>query len=143
MTVDTVITNGTVVNPDGTVAADVAVDGEHIVAVGEPGTPPDVETTVNAPGRLVLPGVVDVHVHLDDMFSNNTYGTASKAAVLGGKTTFIDFAWQAWDSDASIRDKPGTLLKRVDRKQKKAADILNAITRDEYGEIPTWGNKDV
>ena len=138
MTVDTLITSGTVVNPDGMVEADVAIDGEQIVAVGDPGTLPDAETTVDASGKLVLPGAVDVHVHLDDMFSNDTYETASKAAALGGTTTFIDFAWQAWDSEDSIWDGPSTLLEGIDRKQEKAADTLvdyslhGAITRDDY-----------
>jgi N-acyl-D-amino-acid deacylase len=58
---DLVIRNGTIV--DGTGAprfqADIAIDGGHITAVGQVG--PEAATTIDATGRIVTPGFVDVH----------------------------------------------------------------------------------
>ena len=102
--VDTVIHGGTLVTASDTVDAAVAIDGERIASIGEPDAMPDADEVVDATGKLVMPGVVDPHVHIDDMFSIDTYETATSAAALGGTTTYIDFAWQAWLGDLSIYD---------------------------------------
>jgi len=64
---DLVIRNGTVV--DGTGAdrrlADIAIDGELIVDVGEPGTLGDAHRVIDADGMIVTPGWVDIHTHYD------------------------------------------------------------------------------
>ena len=152
MVVNTVITGGTLIQPDGTLDASIAIDDGTIVAIGERSDLPDAETTVDATGQLVMPGAVDVHVHLDDMFSNDTYGTASRAAALGGTTTFIDFAWQAWVSESSIFDEESTLLEGIERKQAKAEDSMidyslhGAITREDpevLDELPKIINEGV
>ena len=67
MTHDLVVANGTVV--DGTGAprrrADVAIDGDRITAVTEPGDAGAAHRTIDAEGRYVTPGFVDLHSHLD------------------------------------------------------------------------------
>lgn len=145
MAVDTVISGGKLVRPDGMIDASIAINDEKIVALGARSELPDAKQVVDATGKLVMPGAVDVHVHLDDMFSNDTYETASRAAVLGGTTTFIDFAWQAWVSKNSIFDEESTLLEGIQRKQAKAEDSLidyslhGAITREDtevFDELP-------
>lgn len=145
MTVDTLITGGRLVGPDGTLDASIAISGAEIVAIGSPEDLPAAETEIDASGKLVLPGAVDAHVHLDDHFSNDTYETASKAAALGGTTTMLDFAWQAWVGEASIFDEESTLLEGIERKQAKAEDSLvdytlhGAITREDpavFDELP-------
>jgi len=64
---DLVIRNGTVVDGTGTDRrlADVAIDGEHIVAVGEPGTLGDAQRVIDAEEMIVTPGWVDIHTHYD------------------------------------------------------------------------------
>ncbi|MEP7361224.1 MAG: dihydropyrimidinase, partial [Chloroflexota bacterium] len=63
------ITNGTVVNADGSTVADVLVDGEKIMAVGRgpAGSPlaAGVEQTIDATGKYVMPGAIDVHTHME------------------------------------------------------------------------------
>ncbi len=79
---DLVIRNGTVVDGSGRPArlADVAIDGETITAVG---TVPDAgRREIDAAGRLVTPGFVDIHTHYDgqatwDPRSPPAAGTAS------------------------------------------------------------------
>lgn len=91
------IKSGTLVTAEDMFQADILIEGDRIVAVGEALEAPGVEV-VDASGRLVLPGGVDVHVHLDlPMFgtvSSDDHYTGGKAAAFGGTTTVIDFVPQ-------------------------------------------------
>ncbi len=98
MEYDIVIANGTVVNVDGESRADVAIAGEKIAAVA-PGLAKGAGAKtkiIDASGRLVIPGGVDVHVHLELPFcgtvSSDDWNTGTRAAARGGVTTVIDFA---------------------------------------------------
>ncbi|MFM2184232.1 MAG: dihydropyrimidinase, partial [Actinomycetota bacterium] len=80
------IRNGTVVSPTGRVANDVLVDGETVAAVGAPGffdaLLGDVEV-IDADGKYVIPGGVDVHVHMElpfgDSVSVDTFESGTRA----------------------------------------------------------------
>jgi dihydropyrimidinase len=137
MTVDTVIEGGTIVTEHGQFDSGIAIDDGEIVAVAAESSLPDGDEYVDASGHLVMPGAVDVHVHVDDMFSEDTYETATSAAAVGGTTTYIDFAWQAWEGELSIFEEEGSLLEGVERKIRKGEDALvdfslhGAITRED------------
>jgi len=97
MAYDLIIANGTVVSADGQQQADVAVRGERIAAIGQGlNKPGEAAKVVDAKGKYVLPGGVDVHVHLELPFcgtvSSDTWDTGTRAAARGGVTTVIDFA---------------------------------------------------
>jgi dihydropyrimidinase len=93
------IQNGTVVNADATMKADLLIDGALIkeVRAGIPASA--AQTIVDASGLLLLPGGVDAHTHLDMPFGGTTsaddFETGSRAAAIGGTTTIVDFAIQA------------------------------------------------
>ncbi len=92
------ITGGTVVNATGPIPMDVLVDGETIAALHAPGTgPADVET-IDATGKYVIPGGIDVHTHMELPFggtaASDTFETGTIAAAWGGVTTIVDFAVQ-------------------------------------------------
>jgi dihydropyrimidinase len=96
MSFDTIVRKGTVVTPDGSRVADVGITGETIQAIG-----PDLEadpstSVIDAEGHYVLPGILDVHVHLELPFcgtvSADDYRTGTRAGARGGVTTLIDFA---------------------------------------------------
>jgi len=98
MKLDTIIQGGRLVTPSDTIAADLGIRGEKIVALGR-----DLARThaagarvVDARGRYVIPGGVDVHVHLAMPFcgtvSADDYDSGTRAAACGGVTTVIDFA---------------------------------------------------
>ena len=99
----TLITNGTVVNADGSTQADVLVDGEQIAVVGRGLAGSDlaagVDRTVDASGKLVIPGAIDVHTHMElpfgGTFAKDTFETGTRAAAFGGTTSIIDFAVQS------------------------------------------------
>jgi len=124
MAVDTVIHGGRVVTADAVRRADLAIDGETIAAVGSPASMPPADVVVDATDRLVMPGVVDPHVHVADPYSYDTYESAGRAAALGGTTTFIDFAWQPWVGEGSQFDAEGSLLDGVAWKRERADDAL-------------------
>jgi dihydropyrimidinase len=88
-----VIKNGTVVTSTQVYRADVAVSGQHIVAVG---LGLRGERELDATGKLVTPGAVDVHVHLsldlgDGLVSSDDFFTGTRAAAYGGTTSVITF----------------------------------------------------
>jgi dihydropyrimidinase len=95
MAYDLVITGATVIGPEGRHEVDVAVAGETIAAIG-PNLATDDGTVVNAAGKYLIPGGVDVHVHLELPFcgtvSSDDWRTGTRAAARGGVTTVIDFA---------------------------------------------------
>jgi len=139
--IDMIIANGSLVSPDGITDADLAIDNGQIVAVGNEETFSAANRRLDASGRYVLPGVVDPHVHLDCYYSNDTYETGTRAAALGGVTTCITFAWQAWTNDdedsMSTFEEDGTLLEAIDRHKRRAESSLvdiafhGGITRDD------------
>jgi len=137
MTVDLVVRDGTLVTAGGTVAADLLVDDGQIAGTVRHGTDIDGATTVDASGRLVLPGVVDPHVHLEGPASIDSYRTGSRAAALGGVTTFLTFAWQAWDGPDSPFSSDGTLREAIERQQTAGESSLvdfgvhGTITRED------------
>jgi len=98
MDYDVVIANGVLVTAEGESRADVAIRGETIAAVG-PGLTTGIGKSaeiIDAQGRYVIPGGIDVHVHLELPFcgtvSSDDWNTGTRAAARGGVTTVIDFA---------------------------------------------------
>ncbi|MYE08083.1 MAG: dihydropyrimidinase [Acidimicrobiaceae bacterium] len=99
----TLIKGGTVVSATGADPADVLIDGEQIAAVLHPGSviaaaAEQGAEVIDATGRLVVPGGVDVHTHMElpfgGTFASDTFETGTRAAAWGGTTTIVDFAVQ-------------------------------------------------
>jgi len=89
---DLLIAHGTVVLPEETVQASVAVKDGKIVAIGDPRYMRAAARTLDATGLHVLPGAIDVHVHFRDpgMLYKETWQSGSAAAAVGGVTTVFD-----------------------------------------------------
>ncbi len=94
----TLLRHGTVVNADGQRRADVLVDGERIAAIGVDLDRTRADREIDATGRLLLPGGVDVHTHLDmpfgDIRTADDFASGTIAAACGGTTTVVDYATQ-------------------------------------------------
>jgi dihydroorotase len=86
---DLAIRGATLVGASGQVRADLAIAGEHIAAIVEPGGPLDAARTIDATGRHVLPGAVDVHSHHREpgFTHKEDIVSATSAAAAGGVTT--------------------------------------------------------
>src|SRR5437764_9864328 len=100
---DLIIRGGDVVTPQGVVRCDVAIAGETIAAIAGPGAlaPQSAARVIDAAGHIVMPGGIDPHVHLHHVWikpDGTPLVTAGpeqvgRAALFGGTTTFIDFAY--------------------------------------------------
>ncbi|MCL4142906.1 UNVERIFIED_CONTAM: hypothetical protein GTU68_052594 [Idotea baltica] len=91
------IKNGRIVTADSDGIGDIFIEGEKIVAIGQ-NLPYEADRIIDATDRLVFPGGIDPHVHLDMPFmgtsSSDDYTTGTRAAMHGGTTMVIDFILQ-------------------------------------------------
>ena len=92
-----VLKGGTIVTAVDEYQADVRIEGERVVAIGHDITQA-ADQMINVDGCLILPGGIDPHTHFDlpagDIVTSDDFLSGSKAAVLGGTTTILDFATQ-------------------------------------------------
>ncbi len=109
------IKNGRIVTAVDDYYADVFIDGETIAQIGKD-LSVQADETIDAKGRLVLPGGIDPHTHMDMPFGGTTsaddFESGTIAAAFGGTTTIIDFA---------IQTKGESTLKGLDTWHEKAA----------------------
>jgi dihydropyrimidinase len=113
----TLIKNGTIVTAVDHYTGDVLVEGEKIAVIGTSLDIPaaNVDKVIDATGKYVLPGGIDVHTHMDMPFGGATsaddFETGTRAAAFGGTTTIVDFAiqyrgqtlhqaWETWAKKA-------------------------------------------
>jgi dihydropyrimidinase len=96
----TLIKNGTIVTADGSTVADVLIEDEKIAAIGSDLTARGLaaDETIDAAGKYVIPGAIDVHTHMElpfgGTFAKDTFETGTRAAAFGGTTCIVDFAVQ-------------------------------------------------
>ena len=110
------IKSGTLVTAAETFKADLLVEGERIVQIGSDLSAPGDSEVVDASGKLVLPGGVDVHTHfglpMGGTVSSDDHFTGHRAAAFGGTTTAVDF----------VAHGPGSLSENIDRWHAMADD---------------------
>jgi dihydropyrimidinase len=91
------IKNGTIVTATDQYVGDVFIEGEKITTIGTALTMP-ADRVIDAKGKFVLPGGIDVHTHMDMPFGGTTsaddFESGTIAAAFGGTTTIVDFAIQ-------------------------------------------------
>ena len=117
MKFDRVVKGGNVVTPGSTFTGDVGIVGEKIAALGA-GLDTDGAQVIDATGHHVIPGVLDVHVHLELPFcgtvSADDYRTGTRAGARGGVTTVIDFAIPS--ANGSLSEAADTWMKKAEGK---------------------------
>jgi dihydropyrimidinase len=95
----TLVKNGTIVTASDRYEADIYIDKGVVTLIGQ-GLSLPADTVVDASGKLVMPGGIDVHTHLDMPFggtrSADDFESGTIAAAHGGTTTLIDFAIQSF-----------------------------------------------
>jgi dihydropyrimidinase len=94
----TLIQGGTVITATEKMEADVLVDGGKVVALLGREHTVEADETIDAAGKYVMPGGIDVHTHMElpfgGTFAADTFETGTRAAAWGGTTTIVDFAVQ-------------------------------------------------
>src|SRR5271168_1178209 len=118
MRFDSVIRNGTVVTATDMYAGDLGISNGRIAAIMQGLPIENAGKVIDAAGRLVMPGGIDVHTHLDMPFGGTTsaddFESGTIAAAYGGTTTLIDFAIQV--KGQSLRQAFETWMKKAERK---------------------------
>ena len=111
------IQGGLVVNSEGSQISDVLISDEIVQAIGLPGSfaAQPVDEILDARGKLVLPGLIDPHLHFNSPFmgtvSVHDFANGTAAAAFGGITTLIDF---------STQPKGGSILANLAQKEEEA-----------------------
>jgi dihydropyrimidinase len=118
MRLDTVIRGGTIVTASDTTRGDVGILGDKIVAIASELNAENAARVIDAAGRYVMPGGIDVHTHLDMPFggtkSADDFESGTVAAAHGGTTTLIDFAIQY--KGQTLRHAFDTWMAKADHK---------------------------
>ena len=89
----TLITNGRIVNEGQSFDGFVVIEGDSIKSIGKGEAPRgDYDETVDATGCLVLPGIIDDHVHFREpgLTHKADMASESRAAAAGGVTSYLD-----------------------------------------------------
>ena len=93
------IKHGEIITPSERYVADIFCEGETITRIDRNIDPPKDAEVIDAAGKYVFPGFIDPHVHIYlpfmGTFAKDTHETASKAALVGGTTTFIEMVCPA------------------------------------------------
>ena len=104
------IKNGLCVNSNGSFEADLAIAEGKIAQIGA-NLELDAEKVIDARGKLVLPGVIDTHVHLpwpsSSFDSVDNYASGTAAAACGGVTTIIEYV---------VPDESGRILPALEER---------------------------
>jgi dihydropyrimidinase len=116
------IKGGTVVSATGAQPMEVLVEGETITALLAPGSEPAQAAerggaeVLDADGKLVVPGGVDAHTHMELPFggtvASDDFETGTRAACWGGTTTIVDFAVQSAGED--VRERLDTWMAKAE-----------------------------
>ena len=108
------IKTGRVVTAVDDYVADILIDGETVSMIGKT-IDVEADRTIDAAGKLVIPGGIDPHTHMELPFggtqSSDDFFTGTRAAAHGGTTTIIDFA---------VQYKGESMIKAVDNWHAKA-----------------------
>ncbi|MFT4535210.1 MAG: dihydropyrimidinase [Saprospiraceae bacterium] len=148
------IRNGRVVTAESDYIADIYTEGEKVVAIGK-NLPYEAERVIDAKNKLVFPGGIDPHVHLDMPFmgtsSSDDYTSGTRAALFGGTTMVIDFilqtqgdtlknalkAWQGRSKDKAIGDYSYHMAV-TDFNPKVAKEVVHMIEKEGITSFKTF-----
>ena len=141
------IRGGRIVTAADSTIGDVYVEGERVSLIGEQ-LDVDADIVIDATGKLVLPGAIDPHTHLEMPFGGTVtiddFTSGQTAAAFGGTTCHVDFA---------IQSKGQTFTAALDEWSAKASgkavidygfhiivtDLEEGGTLEELGTLPDRG----
>ena len=113
--VDVLVRGGRVVTSTDVVEAAVAIRGDKIVAIGPDSLLPKADRVIDASGKLVLPGLIDCHLHVGPEYDD--WRTAPLAAARTGLTTLLPF----------VTYEPGETLPKATARLREEAESLSVL----------------
>ena len=121
MTIDINIVNGRLFLSDGFKEGGISIENGRIIKIGKEPNLPNASMVIDAQGALVLPGLIDIHVHMRDLEQKykETMETGTRSAIAGGVTTVLDMPNNKPPTDSVKRIK----AKREIIRGKAAANI--------------------
>lgn len=126
-----------VVLPTGITPAGVRVVGEQIVSVEALGTPPNGATLIDLADAMLLPGLVDTHVHVNEPGRTHWEGfkSATRAAAAGGVTTLLDMPLNSIPATINVA---ALAAKRSAASGKCYVDVgfIGGVVSDNSGDLP-------
>ena len=135
MKFDLLIKGGTLVTGSAKFTADIGIIGEKIAAVATGLPKKSSDKVIDATGKLVMPGAIDVHNHFQLPFcgsvSADGFGNGTKSAAMGGVTTVLDFA---------IQNPASTVMKAIEDR-KAEADPKVYIDYGLHAGITNWNEE--
>ena len=133
------IKNGTIVTATDQYVGDVFVEGDKITTIGSALSMP-ADRVIDAKGKYVLPGGIDVHTHMDMPFGGTTsaddFESGTIAAAFGGTTTIVDFAIQYKGRDAASR------VGNVDEEGRRQGRDRLRLPHDHHGALRSGRDRD-
>ena len=132
---DLIIKNGKIVTASDTYVADVGVKDGKIDTLGAELSPGSSTQVIDAKGKYIFPGGIDVHVHLQLPFSGTVsaddFENGTKAAACGGVTTVLDFA---------IQTKGKSIMDAVEARRAEA-DSKVCVDYGLHAAITDWNDR--
>lgn len=126
------LTNCKIVGFEGITEGDILIEGEKIVKIGKN---LKADESINVRGRPVMPGIVDVHVHMRDFKERKKedFYSGSRAALASGVTTYIDMP----NTKPPVIDAKTFRMRVSEAERKSVADfgINFGITQDNLSEL--------
>ena len=128
ITYDTLIRGGILVSATGRTTADIAISDGRIAAIVAPGTPLEATTTIQAAGRHILPGAIDVHSHHREpgFTRKEDIISATSACAAGGVTT--SFAMPNVDPPPNTLERLDSMIELYEQKAIVARPGISART---------------
>ena len=92
LTIDINIVNGNLFLSDGFREGGISIEGNRIIKIGKEPSLEKASLTIDAKGAIVIPGLIDIHVHFRDLEQKykETLETGAKSALAGGVTSVLD-----------------------------------------------------
>jgi dihydropyrimidinase len=125
---DLVLQSDSIVTPKAVRSGWIAISGELIKRIGYSAQIPEAYRTIKAPDKIIIPGVIDAHVHCRTGYSPaaDTIHDASVAAVFGGVTSmFLHIG-----PSKGTRPIPGTVYRAVDTRGVNGKEYFNRIINE-------------
>jgi len=132
---DLIVKNGEIVTASDRYTADIGVSDGKIVTIAQDLSIGNGTKVIDAKGKYVFPGCIDVHVHLQLPFSGtisaDDFENGTKAAACGGVTAVLDFA---------IQTKGSSIMEAVEARRAEA-DPKVCVDYGLHAAITDWNDK--